>query len=312
MHRAVPAFVAAALALIVPACHTVEPLPPGAEARALDGKVLYAPPLEAPELTKREQILADARLASERNPQDADALVMYGRSLAYLGRFAEAIEVFTRGIDEHPDDARFYRQRGHRYITTRRFDLAIADLEHAASLVQGKPDEIEPDVAPNPAHGPLETLQSNIYYHLGLAHYLLGEFESAQTNYELCRNVSLNADNQCSAAHWLYMTLRRQGKATEAREVVASITPDMPVLEYHAYHKLCLAYAGKLDIDELYEELNKSGVDSVDFATGGYGVGNWHLYNGDREGADKIFREVVSGAQWHAFGHIAAENELAR
>ena len=160
-------------------------------------------------------------------------------------------------------------------------------------------------------HPPLETLQSNIYYHLGLAHYLLGQFDAARRAYVECRRVSLNPDNICSVTHWLYMTLRRMGREDEAREAVAQITADMAVIEYHAYHKLCLAYAGKLDIDAYYGELERAGADSVDFATAGYGIGNWHLYNGDRERARAIFNAVARGAQWHAFGHIAAENELA-
>jgi hypothetical protein len=43
----------------------------------------------------------------------------------------------------------WYRHRGHRYITLRCFDAAIADLEQASKLIKGKPGEIEPDGLPN-------------------------------------------------------------------------------------------------------------------------------------------------------------------
>ena len=76
-----------------------------------------------------------------------------------------------------PNEPRLYRHRGHRYITIRKFDLAIADLRKASQLIAGKPDEIEPDGAPNKAGIPRSTLQSNIWYHLGLAQYLAGDFE---------------------------------------------------------------------------------------------------------------------------------------
>ena len=49
----------------------------------------------------------------------------------------------------------------------------------------------------------------------------------------------------------------------------------------------------------------------LDFATLGYGLGNWHLYNDDLERAVAIFRRVTSGPYWPAFGFIAAEAELA-
>jgi len=46
----------------------------------------------------------------------------------------------------------------------------------------------------------------------------------------------------------------------------------------------------------------------------GYGLGNWHLYNGRRDQAMTTFRQIVDGneAQWPAFGYLAAEAELAR
>jgi hypothetical protein len=51
---------------------------------------------------------------------------------------------------------------------------------------------------------------------------------------------------------------------------------------------------------------------SVTDATAAYGVANWHLYNGRRAEAEELFRRIVSGGQWGAFGYIAAEAELAR
>src|SRR5687768_12154893 len=92
-----------------------------------------------------EAKLAEARAAYEKNPGDADALIWLGRRTAYLGHFDEAIRLYTVGIRKHPRDARLYRHRGHRYITTRRLREAVADLERAARLVRGRPDEVEPD-----------------------------------------------------------------------------------------------------------------------------------------------------------------------
>ncbi len=44
----------------------------------------------------------------------------------------------------------------------------------------------------------------------------------------------------------------------------------------------------------------------------GYGVGNWHLYHGRTAEARRVFARVVAAGQWGAFGHVAAEAELAR
>jgi len=42
-----------------------------------------------------------------------------------LGRFREAIAVYSIGIDGHPEDSRLYRHRGHRFISIRLFERAV-------------------------------------------------------------------------------------------------------------------------------------------------------------------------------------------
>ena len=76
-----------------------------------------------------EAELADAVAAWEKDRSDADALIWVGRRTAYLGRYREAIGIFSDGIARHPADARMYRHRGHRYLTVREIDQAIADFE---------------------------------------------------------------------------------------------------------------------------------------------------------------------------------------
>ena len=71
-------------------------------------------------------------------------IVWYGRWLGYAGRYEEAVAVFSRGLEVLPDSAWLLRFRGHRYITLRRFDEAVADLERADALAQGRPDQVEP------------------------------------------------------------------------------------------------------------------------------------------------------------------------
>jgi tetratricopeptide (TPR) repeat protein len=123
-------------------------LPPGAQAISLLGDTLYAPELPPEVLADREAQLAEARADYEADPANADALIWYGRRTAYLGDYRTAIAIYSEGIEKHPTDPRLYRHRGHRYISVRRFDAAIADLERAASMIAGREDEIEPDGMP--------------------------------------------------------------------------------------------------------------------------------------------------------------------
>jgi tetratricopeptide (TPR) repeat protein len=119
------------------------------EATSLFGKPLISTPPTGETKVRLEADLVKAQAEYDRNPSSADAAIWLGRRLAYLGRFNDAIAAYTRGIQQHPDEARLYRHRGHRYITIRKFDLATADLRRASQLVAGKPDEVEPDGAPN-------------------------------------------------------------------------------------------------------------------------------------------------------------------
>lgn len=280
---------------------------PAPEAVSLLGQPLYRPELPPEVRAEREALLAAARRAYQRNPRFDNAIIWLGRRTAYLGRFGEAIEIFSRGIRLHPRDARMYRHRGHRYITLRRFDRAVDDLQTAAELIAGEPDHIEPDGLPNARKIPTSTLHFNIWYHLGLARYLRGEFDEAARAYAECMRVSTNPDSLVATAHWYYMTLRRLGKAEEARLLVEGIREDMEVIENESYRQLVLMYKGLLSPESVLDKA----ASGLDRATIGYGVGNWHLYNGRRAEATAVFEKVIEEGEWPAFGHIAAEADLA-
>ena len=291
------------------------------EAISLLGEELRRP--ELPDAFRQQQstLLAEARAALETASADvraerSAALIWVGRRQAYLGRYGEAIDTYTRGLETDPENAALYRHRGHRYITTRRLDEALADLSRAAELVEGRPDEVEQDGLPNERGIPTSTLKSNIFYHLGLAHYLRGDFENALDAYRRCLEVSSTEDNVVATTHWLYMTLRRLGRDTEAAAALEPITADMDIIENHEYYRLLRMYKGEVDPDVMWTEVRR-GAASLGSATSGYGVGNWLFYegttgDGDRDAAFDLFSHIHSGNQWAAFGYIAAEAELAR
>jgi tetratricopeptide (TPR) repeat protein len=294
---------AAALLVLPAALGAQEP-----EAVSLLGQPLFPREIPVETRARLEGELAGARIVYERAPRNANAIIWLGRRLAYLERYREAVDVFSEGIALHPDDARLYRHRGHRYITLRRFDDAVADLERAAELIRGTPDEVEPDGAPNEYGIPTSTLQSNIWYHLGLAHYLRGDWEAAAEAYHEALDVSTNDDMLVATADWLYMTLRRMDADEAAAAVLELVRPDMRILENHAYHRRLMMYRGEVAPGSLLDE----SADDLTLATQGYGLGNWYLYNGETDRAMEVFRRVVAGPYWAAFGYIAAEAELAR
>jgi acetylornithine deacetylase/succinyl-diaminopimelate desuccinylase-like protein/tetratricopeptide (TPR) repeat protein len=264
----------------------------------------------APETRARyEAQLVLAQGAVARAPANPDSIVWLGRRLAYLGRVREAIDTYTYGISLHPANPWLYRHRGHRYITARELDRAIADLERAAQLVAGRPDEIEPDGQPNARNTPIGTLKSNIDYHLALAYYLRGEFDRALPIYARELANATNDDRRVSIAYWYYLALRRLGRNAEAAALLTPITPELEVVENDTYRDLLLLFKGALPVDSLLASGETATVADV---TAAYGVGAWHLVNGRSSEANALFRRIVAGGQWPAFGFIAAEAELAR
>ena len=276
------------------------------EATSLDGKPLYRDPLitaeQRPEL---EANLKKAEADYASDPKKAENIIWLGRRLGYLHRYHEAIDAFTKGVELYPEDARFYRFRGHRYISVRDFDKAVSDLTRGAELIRGKPDEVEP----SGVGGEPSTLHFNVWYHLGLAHYLRGEFGKAVEAYLECMKASEDEESKVATSDWLYMAYRRDGKTAEAAKVLEPIREGMPIKENTAYYQRLLMYKGLVKPEAV---LNPEEAEPLQVATQGYGVANWYLYNGDLDHAREVLQKVVAVGYWPAFGHIAAEVELQR
>ena len=279
-------------------------VPEGVQAISLLGEELRAGEPSEAVLENLEKARADY----VRMPNDADTIIWYGRRVGYTGDYRRAIEIFSEGVEKFPQDARFYRHRGHRYISIREFDRAIADFELAAALIEGTQDVVEPDGAPNPAGIPVSTLHSNIWYHYGLAYYLKGDLENALRIYEIAIEQSPNDDMRVATTHWLYMTLQLLGREDDAIATLDPIHPDMNVIESTAYHQLCLLYKGEAETGGVLT----SGITAAGGDSALYGVGNWYFYNDQKEEARATFEKMIAESGWASFGRIAAEADLSR
>ncbi len=296
-----------ALALSGAACLHVRDEGP----RDLFGEPLGRPPMDAAQEARLTRALQRAEEAWRADPTNVDKLIWYGRHLAYLGRIEEAIDVYSSGLESHPDDPRLLRHRGHRLISLRRFDAAVRDLERAADRVRGRPDRVERDGLPNARGIPRSTLKSNIFYHLGLAYYFLGEFAAAEGAFvQELAEADLNDDILVSAAFWLALSAERQGRVEEAQAALLPIHAGLDVIENRDYLDLCLMLRGQRDPGALWR--TAEGAPPVRFATLGHGVGAFEALRGDLDRALDIFQAVASCENPYAFGCIAAEVELAR
>jgi hypothetical protein len=119
--------------------------------------------------------------------------------------------------------------------------------------------------------------------------------------------LSNNPDRLVSTSYWLYLTLRKMGRAAEAEKVLDPISTSMDVIENVAYHKLLLMFSG----DIAPEELVAQDANTTDGATILYGIGAWYYVKGQPEKAYPLWQRVMDGSQWASFGFIAAEAEIA-
>ncbi len=273
---------------------------------------LFDAPLSMP--TPAEQLVINreaAKLDHDRDPENIDFLIWYGRKHAYAGDYRSAIEIFSKGMELFPDEPRLYRHRCHRYLTIREFERALNDCKKGAMLIEDGIDSIEPDGAPNPANIPIYTRHSTIWYHLGLAYYFTHDFENAHKAFQTGKDLHVNSDMDVSFTHWNYMTLRRLGRVADAQANVETIPADIVVYESQPYLALLALYKGEISVDELWENTNSEDRSSA-FT---YGIANWYLYNGDDERAYQMMNDIAqpqefTGYGWGAFGFIAAEADL--
>jgi tetratricopeptide (TPR) repeat protein len=234
-----------------------------------------------------------ALLADPRSP---DLVLALEQAQVSVWQYREAMTSCTQGIDLAPKNAEFFLERGHRGLGVREFEAAEGDLKRALKL-----DPTRRDAA----------------YHLGLAHYFLGEWKQAASAFSRALDLGPSGDDFIDTSNWLYVSLRRAGRADEAAKVLAAVTPDRVASMPHIanYLKLIRLYQGVLSEREVLPPRPPYGSDTeteLTFDSMAYGVGNWHLLNGEMDRADALFGQVVAGQAWAAWGFIGAEQEVLR
>src|SRR5262249_44213301 len=152
------------------------------------------------------------------------------------------------------------------YLPLRDFTRARSDLTRASTL--------------NPKN-------MAAWYHLGLAHYFLGEFGPAAEAFRRAVETAPNTDEVINSTNWLYAALRRAGRKEEAAKALEAGPPEMTNKEPHTrfYLNLVRFFQGRMSESEaLPPEPPASNTDQeveLPFDTVSYGIGNWYLYNGN-------------------------------
>lgn len=278
--------------------------PPTAEAISFGGKPLFAARVDSAVLAKADSTINAIRTKGDLTEED---YILIGQQLIGSNRFKASVDNYTEGLSKFPDSFKLLRHRGHRYISIRQLDNAIADLNKAEELIRNQPDVPEYDATGHETG----TYQHWIWYHIGLYYFLNQAYIQAAPAYEKCLAASRNDKNIVGATDWLYNTYMRLNEQDKAQQLLEAITPDMDTDREHPYFRRVMLYKGVITPEELVDVNQDPAKTSVGDVTKMYGLANWYAYQGDKEKAMKLYEKIVqSESGWPGFAYAAAEKEL--
>ncbi len=230
--------------------------------------------------------VARAQAALAADPKNVDKIIALGVAQAGAQQMREAIATFTRGLQVVPNNALLYRWRGHRHLSVREFDAALADFSRGLKI---------------------DSTVYGIWYHLGIVRFAKGDFIAAADAFKRAQPLAPDAGELAGSTDWLWMSLMRAGKRGEAQAMLDR-KPDSLVVN-NAYTARLRLYRGLVGPDQVFTPADTSGVQ---VATLSFGIGNWWLVQGDTARAKAWFERSVKTTGWSGFGFIVSEIELRR
>ncbi|MDB4877947.1 MAG: hypothetical protein JWM41_4393 [Gemmatimonadetes bacterium] len=230
--------------------------------------------------------IARAKRELATDPRNVQKFIQLGVAYAGARQMREAVDNFTRALEVAPNDPMLYRWRGHRNLSVRNFDAAMADLTRGYGL---------------------DSTNYGMLYHLGVLRFVRGDFNGAADAFRRAQPRAPDAGELAGSTDWLWMSLQRAGRGAEAVAMLARHPDSLPTTV--AYAKRLKLYRGEIGPEALF---TPSDTGDVDVATLSFGLGNWYLVRGDTARARQQFQRSVKSGGWPAFGFIASEVELAR
>ncbi|MDX1480484.1 MAG: tetratricopeptide repeat protein [Woeseiaceae bacterium] len=296
-----------ALAIALPARSEINPATDQPE-KGISGKTLTGQPLREPdwpESTRRrlEMDLEIAKAVFDVAPQREDSWIWLGRRYGYLGWYADAIDVFTAGLERFPDSYKLHRFRGRHRARNRDFEGAIDDYRAGIEKMQGQADTYEPDGIPNARRQPISTYRSNLHYYLGQTSFATADYEImlVELDRSLESPIALDIDDhRIAVAFWKYLALRKLGRDAEASMLLQALPPKPVLIENETYHRAIRVFSEP----DAEARAARSGDSLARFA-----LGMKHVFAGRLDDARRVLEAVVEA---NALGYWPAEAELTR
>ena len=230
--------------------------------------------------------VARAQAALDADPRSVDRIIALGVAQSGVRQFREAIETFTRGLAIAPHHPMLYRWRGHRYLSVREFDRALADLTRGFAL---------------------DSTNYGILYHLGIVRFARGEFTEAADAFRRAQPLAPEGGELAGGTDWLWMSLSRAGRHADAKAMLDRRPDSVQVT--NAYAQRLRLYRGEIGPDQVISAADTADVQAATLA---FGVGNWFLVRGDTATSRSWFERSVRSGGWPGFGFILSEVELRR
>lgn len=241
----------------------------------------------------------------EAEAENPDLIIQVGLAQDSFMRHKDAVNTYTIGVEKFPKDWRFLRYRGQRLISSRRFQEAVRDLEKAREFTKQSYD---------------------VAYYLGLAYYLLGDFDKAAGEFGRCEaqmkeplsppenllgltSCETGRENQAFVVplqFWRYLSLRRAGKQAEAKAYIETVSPLWTLTSNKAFYDALLYFRGNKNITDMLEGANEATRDYLIRSTG---VAAQLFTEGERQRACSIWQRNAMDAKWNHLGVLAAEAE---
>ncbi|MBQ6595844.1 MAG: hypothetical protein IJH78_09325 [Clostridia bacterium] len=254
-----------------------------------DSQKFTAPTVDWPETIAE----LDAQIA--KDPRDARLWFERGLKLGDARLMHDAIMSFSRAIALDPFNGIYYRWRGHRHLNINQISEACADLELASRLI---PDNWD------------------VWYHLGLVHVLLGNYQLAELAYRKCAKAPTERkSNVICRTNWHYLCLMLQGKKEEAAAVLHAVPDDQTCTDYNlGYLEMLNFYKGfhdedfMLKIDDALEGAARA-ERCYRVCTHSFGMAMHYYALGDKAHSREILDYVLKIGEadtWNTFGFQGA------
>ena len=153
---------------------------------------------------ERQQIRQEVKQNDERFV--AAGLNEQGASLFGQGRYAEAIECFTKAIEKNPHFAFAYHNRGSAYGKMKNYTQAVADFSQAIAI---------------------DANYATAYSGRGFAYYGLGDYERAAADFSKAVSINPNYAEAYYGRGNVYMTLGHYEEAVRDYEKALSLNPNL-------------------------------------------------------------------------------------